>query len=244
MIECRDLHKSFNGLKVLNGLSLRVPRGRITVVIGRSGGGKSVFIKHLVGLISPDRGSILIDGRELTTASGGQRRELKELFGIVFQGGALFDSLTVAENVGFPLKHKTRLGEAEIRTRVEEILEQVGLTGFEDRYPGQISGGMAKRVALARALILRPQIMLFDEPLTGLDPVTKNNVMDLIVQVHRHYQFTGVVVSHDIPEVFELADHVAMLSQGRIIIDGTPEEVAQSREAEVRYFMSGGRERS
>jgi len=243
MISCNGLKRSFNGQEVLKGINLQVPSGQITVIIGRSGEGKSVFLKHLVGLLKPDSGSIQIDGHDIATARGGQLRAIKEQFGFVFQGGALFDSLNVFENVAFPLRHKTRTPEAEIRSQVEEMLDHVGLAGMGDRYPSEISGGMAKRVAVARALILRPRIILFDEPLAGLDPVISNTILDLIQEVHDRYRFTGVVVSHDIPQIFALADTVAMLFEGRIIYSGVPDEIYQSPDERVQFFLNGGRER-
>lgn len=242
MIDCRRLKKSFDRQVVLDGVDLRVPEGGITVVIGGSGQGKSVLLKHLVGLIRPDSGSITIAGQDLLAAPPQELSRIKDMFGFVFQGGALFDSLTVAENVGFPLKYKTSLAAEKIEGRVAEMLRQLDLAGFGDRRPDQISGGMARRVALARALITRPAIILFDEPLAGLDPVTKNSVIDLIARTHERYGFTGVIVSHNIPDIFTLADQVAMLADGRIIAAGQPEAVMNSREPRVRHFLSGGRE--
>ena len=243
MITCTDLKKSFGGREVLKGISLTVRSQEITVIIGRSGEGKSVFLKHLVGLLKPDSGSIEIDGRDIAKARGAALKTIKEQFGFVFQGGALFDSLTVAENVAFPLRHKTKTGPAEIRERFEEILEHVGLAGHGERYPSEISGGMAKRVAVARALILRPPIILFDEPLTGLDPIISNTILDLIGQVHDMYKFTGVVVSHDIPQIFELAHQVAMLQDGRILFSGDPASIYECPDERVQYFLNGGREK-
>ena len=243
MITCTDLRKGFNGQEVLKGISLTVNSREITVVIGRSGEGKSVFLKHLVGLLKPDSGSIEIDGRDIATARGAELRAIKEQFGFVFQGGALFDSLTVFDNVAFPLRHKAKAGPAEIKDRVGEILAQVGLEGYGGRYPSEISGGMAKRVAVARALIMRPPIILFDEPLTGLDPVISNTILDLIGQVHDHFRFTGVVVSHDIPQIFELADQVAMLQEGTILFSGEPDKIYDCPDERVQFFLNGGRER-
>jgi phospholipid/cholesterol/gamma-HCH transport system ATP-binding protein len=242
MITCKDLKKGFNGQEVLKGISMTVNTQEITVVIGRSGEGKSVFLKHLVGLMKPDSGSIEIDGRDIAKARGAELRAIKEQFGFVFQGGALFDSLTVFENVAFPLRHKTKVGQAEIKDRVEEILEHVGLKGHGDRYPSEISGGMAKRVAVARALVLRPPVILFDEPLTGLDPIISNTILDLIGQVHDLYKFTGVVVSHDIPQIFELAHQVAMLQDGKILFSGEPDSIYECPDERVQYFLNGGRE--
>ncbi len=242
MITCTNLRKAFNGQEVLKGLSLTFGSQEITVVIGRSGEGKSVFLKHLVGLIKPDSGSIEIDGRDIARARGAELRSIKEQFGFVFQGGALFDSLTVFDNVAFPLRHKAKVSRGELRDRVEEILKQVGLAGYGSRYPSEISGGMAKRVAVARALILRPPIILFDEPLTGLDPVISNTILDLIGRVHDHFRFTGVVVSHDIPQIFELADQVAMLQKGTILFSGKPDEIYECPDERVQFFLNGGRE--
>jgi len=244
LIACRNIHKSFNGQPVLKGLSLTIPSDQITVLIGRSGEGKSVFLKHLVGLLKPDSGTIEVDGQDITRVKRAELKKIKELFGFVFQSGALFDSLNVFENVAFPLRHKTKIGQTEIRDRVEEMLSQVGLAGHGQNYPSEISGGMAKRVAVARALILRPRIILFDEPLTGLDPVISNTILDLIAELHQRYQFTGVVVSHDIPEIFELAEQVAMLHQGEIIFTGVPEEIYDNQDSRVRHFLNGGREQT
>jgi phospholipid/cholesterol/gamma-HCH transport system ATP-binding protein len=243
MIKCTDLRRSFNGQEVLRGLSLVISHGQITVIIGRSGEGKSVFLKHLVGLLKPDAGTIEIDDRDFVQARGAERSAIKDKFGFVFQGGALFDSLTVFDNVAFPLRHRTKMKKAEIVERVERMLADVGLTGHGQNYPSEISGGMAKRVAVARALILRPPIILFDEPLTGLDPVISNTILDLIKSVHQRYGFTGVVVSHDIPQIFEVADQVAMLHQGQIIYAGPPSEIYGSPDERVQNFLHGGRDK-
>ncbi|MEJ5330445.1 MAG: ABC transporter ATP-binding protein [Desulfobaccales bacterium] len=240
MIDIIDLCRSFNGLRVLDGLSLTIPPGRITVIIGKSGAGKSVLLKHIAGLLTPDSGRILINGVDLTRARGRERLELKKRIGVLFQGGALFDSLTVFDNVAFPLREKTRLPEAEIRRRVRLRLEQVNLTPEVDhKYPDELSGGMKKRVALARALIQEPEILLFDEPVTGLDPPMTNAVFHLIEKTHRETGYTGVVVSHDIPAIFRIADQVAMLHAGRIIAVGTPEEIQAHPDPVVQSFIRG-----
>lgn len=243
MIECIDLYKRLDGKMVLGGLNLTIPENEITVVIGRSGEGKTVFLKHLVGLMRPDSGQVLVDGEDAVDSDAKTMRRIRDKFGIVFQGGALFDSLTVAQNVAFPLIHKDRLSAKEAGERAMEMLSQVALEDQRHKYPADISGGMAKRVALARALVTRPRIILFDEPLAGLDPVTKNNILDLIRDVHHHFRFTGVVVSHHIHDMFRVATRVAMLDGGRIIITGSPDEVGRSEEPVVRNFLSGGRER-
>jgi phospholipid/cholesterol/gamma-HCH transport system ATP-binding protein len=240
MIKIIDVARSFNGVPVLQGVNLEVPAGKISVVIGKSGAGKSVLLKHVAGLLKPDRGRILIHGADIIRARGRELQDIKKGFGVLFQGGALFDSLTVLENVAFPLREKTRLAEAEIVQRARQRLAQVNLPPeAEDKYPDEISGGMKKRVALARALVQEPEILLFDEPVTGLDPPMRNTVFHLIAKTHRETGYTGLVVSHDIPEVFQIADYVAMLHQGRIIAFGTPQEVEQHPDPVVQNFLRG-----
>lgn len=240
MIEIIDLYRSFNGQKVLDGINLTIPEGRITVIIGKSGAGKSVLLKHIVGLVTPDRGRILIDGTDITRIRGKKRQELKNRFAVLFQGGALFDSYTIFENVAFPLREKTRLTEAEIVRRVRLRLSQVGLAEeIEGKFPDELSGGMKKRVALARALIQEPEIILFDEPVTGLDPPMTNTVFHLIGKTHQELGYTGIIVSHDIPEIFAVADKVAMLHQGRIIAQGSPAEIQRTEDPVVQRFIKG-----
>jgi phospholipid/cholesterol/gamma-HCH transport system ATP-binding protein len=209
------------------------------VVIGRSGGGKSVLLKHLIGLIRPDAGTVAVDGTEITRLRGSDLDRVRERYGVVFQGGALFDSMSVAENVAFPLREKTRLGHAEISGRVEEKLEQVGLTGMGHKNPAEISGGMRKRVAIARALVTEPEIVFFDEPTTGLDPILVNTIHHLIMDLHRKFRFTAVMVSHEIPEIFEIADRVAMLHEGGIVEVGPPDAVRASANPIVQQFIRG-----
>jgi phospholipid/cholesterol/gamma-HCH transport system ATP-binding protein len=240
MIKIIDLFRSFNGLLVLNGINLEVPAGKITVVIGKSGAGKSVLLKHVAGLLQPDRGRIFINGTDLTRARGRELQDIKKRFGVLFQGGALFDSLTVLENVAFPLREKTSLPEGEILQRARKRLAQVNLPPeAEDKYPDEVSGGMKKRVALARALVQEPEILLFDEPVTGLDPPMMNTVFHLIAKTHRENGYTGMVVSHDIPAVFQIADYVAMLHKGRIVAFGTPAEIQQNLDPVVQNFLQG-----
>jgi len=239
MIEVQGLHKSFRGQRVLRGVDLEVPDGSITVIIGRSGGGKSVFLKHLLGLIRPDRGRVVVDGVSLTEISGRAVDEVRSRYGVVFQGGALFDSMTCGENVAFPLREKTRLRRAEIARRVDEALAQVGLAGVGSKYPEEVSGGMRKRVAIARALVTEPQIVFFDEPTTGLDPILVNSIHRLILALHRRLHFTAVMVSHEIPEIFEIADTVAMLHEGRIVEVGPPAAIQASANPVVRQFIRG-----
>lgn len=240
MIEIVDLFRSFNGLPVLNGLSLAIPPGRISVIIGKSGAGKSVLLKHIAGLLKPDAGQILIGGVDISRARGRDLKDIKKRLGVLFQGGALFDSLTIFENVAFPLREKTRLPEAEIHRRVRQRLAQVNLSPEVDhKFPDELSGGMKKRVALARALIQEPDILLFDEPVTGLDPPMTTAVFHLIQKTQQETGYTGVVVSHDIPEIFRIADLVAMLHQGRIIASGTPAEIQGSPDPVVQGFIHG-----
>jgi phospholipid/cholesterol/gamma-HCH transport system ATP-binding protein len=224
---------------VLRGVDLDIATGEIMVVIGRSGGGKSVLLKHLIGLLRPDAGTITVDGTEITRLRGGELDRVRERYGVVFQGGALFDSMSVSDNVAFPLRERSRLGPTEIRDRVEEKLEQVGLAGMGHKNPAEISGGMRKRVAIARALGTEPEIVFFDEPTTGLDPILVNTIHHLIVELHRKFRFTAVMVSHEIPEIFEIADRVAMLHEGVIVEVGPPDAMRASANPIVQHFIRG-----
>jgi phospholipid/cholesterol/gamma-HCH transport system ATP-binding protein len=239
MIEVIDLEKSFDSQRVLDGVNLTIFDKELMAIIGKSGGGKSVFLKHLIGLLKPDKGSILVDGVDITKLGGKDLDKIREKLGVVFQGGALFDSLTVYENVEFPLKEKTKIDKKEVQERVMQALEDVGLWGMEKKYPAEISGGMRKRVALARALITEPKIVFFDEPTTGLDPIILNSIHRLIMNTHKKYGFTGVIISHDIPEIFDVADRVAMLHNGVIVEVGTPDEIKNSLNPIVRQFIIG-----
>ncbi|HZE74128.1 MAG TPA: ABC transporter ATP-binding protein [Gemmatimonadales bacterium] len=239
MIRIQRLHKRFGRQPVLRGIDLDIATGEIMVVIGRSGGGKSVLLKHLIGLLRPDSGTVAVDGTEITRLRGGELDRVRARYGVVFQGGALFDSMSVAENVAFPLREKSRLRHAEIRERVEEKLEQVGLSDMGHKNPAEISGGMRKRVAIARALVTEPEIVFFDEPTTGLDPILVNTIHHLIVELHRKFRFTAVMVSHEIPEIFEIADRVAMLHEGVIVEVGPPEAVRASTNPIVQQFIRG-----
>jgi len=239
VIQVQGLHKRFGSQAVLRGLNLDIATGEIMVVIGRSGGGKSVLLKHLIGLLRPDAGTVAVDGTEITRLRGGELDRVRERYGVVFQGGALFDSMSVSDNVAFPLREKTRLGHAEIRGRVDEKLEQVGLGGMGHKNPAEISGGMRKRVAIARALVTEPEIVFFDEPTTGLDPILVNTIHHLIMELHRKFRFTAVMVSHEIPEIFEIADRVAVLHDGAIVEVGAPEAVRASANPIVQQFIRG-----
>ena len=239
MIKVEGLRKSFGRQAVLRDLDLEVATGSITVIIGRSGGGKSVFLRHLIGLVRPDAGRVLVDGVEITNLTGRALDGIRRRYGVVFQGGALFDSMSCAENVAFPLREKLRMPSDEIAKRVEAALGQVGLEGVGAKFPAEISGGMRKRVAIARALVTEPEIVFFDEPTTGLDPVLVNTIHHLILDLHRRFRFTALMVSHEIPEIFEIADTVAMLHEGRIVEVGPPAAIQNSTNRVVRQFIRG-----
>ncbi|MFC1868739.1 ABC transporter ATP-binding protein [Thermodesulfobacteriota bacterium] len=239
MISIQDLYKSFDGNEVIGGVSLDIERGEILALIGRSGIGKSVLLKHIAGLIKPDRGRIIVNGKDIGSLGSGDLMRLRRHLGFLFQGGALFDSMTVYDNVAFPLREKTRMREDEIRKKVMDELGQVGLTGAEDRYPSQISGGMQKRAALARELVWAPEIMLFDEPTTGLDPIIGNAILKLIDTLHKRHNFTGIIVTHEIHKVFDITDRVAMLHEGVIMALGTPDEFLSSQDPVVKQFIKG-----
>ena len=239
MIKVVGVRRSFGEQEVLRGLDLEIATGEILVVIGRSGGGKSVLLKHLIGLLRPDSGHIFVDDIDITRLGRNALDRIRERYGVVFQGGALFDSMSVYDNVAFPLREKTRLRTAEIRQRVEEKLAQVGLEGMGAKNPAEISGGMRKRVAIARALVTEPEVVFFDEPTTGLDPILVNTIHHLIVELHRKFRFTAVVVSHEIPEIFQIADRVAMLHDGVIVDSGTPGAIQASPNAIVQQFIRG-----
>ena len=239
MIRTVNLHKSFGRQRVLAGVNLEIPDGALYVIIGSSGAGKSCLLKHFIGLLQPDQGEVWVDGEEVSTLRGRALNSVRARFGMLFQGGALFDSLTVYDNVAFPLREKTRLSEAVIRERVHERLAQVGLSGVNHKFPSELSGGMRKRAALARALVSQPEILLFDEPTTGLDPIRVNAIHQLILDLHRLLHFTAVIVSHEIPEIFSLATQVAMLHGGVIVATGTPAEIQASPDPVVQQFISG-----
>ena len=239
MIEVIDLHKSFNGSDVLNGINLTVDQGEIMALIGRSGYGKSVLLKHIVGLIKADRGKVLIDGEDIGRSRGRSMERLRKKFGFLFQGGALFDSLAVFDNIAFPLQEKTRMSKDKIRERVLFELEQVGLPGVENKFPAELSGGMKKRVALARCLVMDPAIMLFDEPTTGLDPITAHAINQLIQETHRRLKFTGIIITHDINQMLSIVQKVALLNEGKIEESGTPDEMLVSKNLLIRQFING-----
>jgi phospholipid/cholesterol/gamma-HCH transport system ATP-binding protein len=239
VIRIENLHKRFGAQPVLRGVDLDIATGEIMIIIGRSGGGKSVLLKHMIRLLRPDAGRVIVDGTDITRLRHAALDRIRARYGVVFQGGALFDSMTVFDNVAFPLREKGRCPAGEIRRRVEEKLDQVGLSGMGDKNPAEISGGMRKRVAIARALVTEPEIVFFDEPTTGLDPILVNTIHHLIVALHRTFRFTGVMVSHELPEIFQIADRVAMLHNGVIVESGSPEAVQHSRNPIVQQFIRG-----
>lgn len=239
MITLRNVHKSFGSQKVLNGLDLDIPDGKITAIIGPSGEGKSVLLKHLIGLLQPDSGTVEVDGESIVDLRRSELNRIREKFGMLFQNVALFDSMTVFENVAFPLEEKTSLSKEEIRCRVLSALEDVGLKNIENKFPDELSGGMKKRVGLARAVVLKPKIILFDEPTTGLDPIIKRAIHQLIKDTHAKFGFTAVIVSHEIPEIFDVAQHVAMLFRGKILQYGTSDDIIKSSDPAIRQFISG-----
>jgi len=239
MIKVVDLHKTFGNQEVLKGINLELETGKITTIIGGSGSGKTVLLKHLNALLLPERGSVLVDGKDITKLGERELNEVRQKFGVLFQGAALLDSMTIYDNVAFPLREKTKMTENEIRERAEERLAQVGLAGMGYKYPAEVSGGMKKRAGLARALVMQPEIVLFDEPTTGLDPLLGRSIHDLIRKMHATFGFTGVIVSHDIPEVFKISDRVAMLANGIIEEVGTTPEFLASKNPVVRQFLQG-----
>ncbi|MBU6399401.1 MAG: ABC transporter ATP-binding protein [Verrucomicrobia bacterium] len=239
MIEVRNLEKSFGPNRVLAGVTLRIERGESVVVIGRSGGGKSILLKHLIGLLTPDAGEVLIDGQSLGRMNERQLLVVRRKFGMLFQGAALFDSLTVAENVGFVLRREGDLPQAQITRRVAEALEMVDLAGTQDKKPAELSGGMRKRVGLARAIIYRPQIVLYDEPTTGLDPIVADSIDQLIVRLTERLDVTSVAVTHDMRSARRIGQRILMLHEGRIHTSATPDELFASTDPVVQRFVNG-----
>jgi phospholipid/cholesterol/gamma-HCH transport system ATP-binding protein len=238
-IICANLWKRFHDNSVLRGVDLDVESGESLVVMGRSGCGKSVLLKHLVGLLEPDEGRVLVDGAEVARLSRRKLFELRMRFGMVFQGSALFDSLTVGENVGLALREHTTLPEPEVARICEEKLHMVGLDGVTALSPSELSGGMKKRVAFARAIAMDPECVLYDEPTTGLDPIMADVINTLILKLKRELGITSIVVTHDLASAYKVADRVAMLHDGRIIFDGTPDQVRAADHPIVRQFVEG-----
>lgn len=238
-IECHRVWKSFFNNRVLRGVDVEIKRGKTMVIMGQSGCGKSVLLKHFVGLLSPDRGTVLVDGEDIAQLNRKNLFRIRMRFGMVFQGAALFDSMTVGENVGLALKEHTAKSEDEILQLTREKLSMVGLGNVLDKQPAELSGGMKKRVGIARAIVMNPECVLYDEPTTGLDPIMADAINNLILKLKDELHITGVVVTHDLQSAFKVADEIAMLHNGRIIFKGTPEEVKNSDNTRVRQFIQG-----
>jgi phospholipid/cholesterol/gamma-HCH transport system ATP-binding protein len=239
VIQVENLTRSFDENLVLDNLCLNVEEGETVVVIGRSGCGKSVLLKHIIGLLKPDSGRIIVKGQDITSLGERELNRVRRLFGVVFQGSALFDSLTVAENVAFGLTEHTRMSRAEIEAKVARCLEMVGMNGVQNKMPSELSGGMKKRVALARAIAFDPSIILYDEPTTGLDPIMADVINDLIVSLSGKLAVTSVAVTHDMSSAYKIAHRIAMLYDGKIIETGTPEQIRNSRNPIVQQFIQG-----
>jgi len=237
MLEIKDLKRSFGPQQVLKGINLKINPGEITVIIGGSGSGKSVLLKHLIGLEKPDFGQIIIDGVDITKLEMEEKTKVRMRFGMLFQDGALFDYLNSYENIAFPLREHRKLKEPEIAKLVAEKLKQVGLSGIEKKMPSELSGGMRKRVGLARAIVLNPEIILYDEPTTGLDPVSSLAIDDLIVDTQNALKGTTVVISHDIRATLRIANRIAMLHDGRIVAEGTPKDFLSNPNPIIRSFL-------
>jgi phospholipid/cholesterol/gamma-HCH transport system ATP-binding protein len=239
MIKITGLKKSFGKEEVLKGLNLTIQDGEITVILGRSGAGKSILLKHIIGLVRPDAGTIFVNGDEITSMTDKELNRVRVNFGMLFQEGALFDSLSVWENVAFPLVERERLPKSEIRTRVAKRIKEVELAGMEDKMPSELSGGMKKRVGLARALVTDPRIVLFDEPTSGLDPITENSITDLILKTHNTEKITYIIISHNMRFTLAVADKIAMLYKGKIYAEGTPRQFETSKDPLISGYVSG-----
>ncbi len=239
MIEVINVHKNFGALEVLRGVNLTVEKGESVTVIGGSGSGKSVLIKHIIGLLFPDSGRVIVDGQEMTKLDERGLNEIRKKFGMLFQMAALFDSLTVWENVGFSLKQHTNLSDKEIRNIATEKLALVGLKDVEDKMPAELSGGMKKRVGLARAICMNAAIILYDEPTTGLDPITADAINDLIIDLRKKLGVTSVAITHDMHSAYKISDRLAMLYKGQIIETGAPDQIKNTTNPIVRQFITG-----
>ena len=239
LIRLSNIKKTFGKQTILNGVDLTIQKGEITTIIGKSGVGKSVLLKHIIGLILPDSGDIFINGKPLNEMKKPEKKSFMRKLSYMFQNSALFDSMTVFENVALPLKEKSKLSKVEIKNLVRNKLNLLGLYKIEDKFPSQLSGGMKKRVALARALITEPEIVLFDEPTTGLDPILKNAVHDMISDYQKKFGFTGIVISHEIPDVFYFSQSIAMLYEGRIIYQASPDDFQKVRDPMIQHFIKG-----
>lgn len=242
MIIVKNLVKSFDNRKVLDNINLEIEKGKITVIMGGSGCGKSTLLKHLIGSIKPDSGEILVNGDDITKMDENSLDKLRKNFGMLYQSGALFNSISVGENVALPLREHTKLDNKIIEIIVKMKLELVGLTGFKNLFPSQISGGMKKRVALARAIALDPETVFYDEPGAGLDPVSRAAIDKLIVDLSKKLNITSVVVTHEMKSAFSMADKIAMLHEGKVIVYGTVSEIKNSQNKVVQQFIAGSPE--
>ncbi len=238
-IEIKDVKKSFGQHRVLDGLDLTIEHGQTLVIIGRSGCGKSVLLKHIEGILKPDSGRIIVDGHDMGLLNIKEIDAIRRRMGLVFQGGALFDSLTVGENVGFSLIEHDHLPQKELLERIEEALCMVNLCGIVNLMPSELSGGMKKRVSLARVLCTKPEVIFYDEPTTGVDPITADSINELIRSLHDKLKVTSIVVTHDMRSAYKVADRIAMMYQGKIIADGTPEEIQSTKHPVVYQFING-----
>jgi len=241
MIKFENVFKSFGDNHVLNGLDIDVPDGKITFIVGKSGEGKSVTIKHIMGLLKPDKGRVIVDGEDVSDFDKYQVREYRKKFGMLFQHAALFDSLTVADNIRFPLREQLGMPEEQMSKRIDEVLEQVGLEGLEDKYPSQLSTGEKKRVGLARALAAHPKVILYDEPTTGMDPLISEMIDELIVKVSEDLEgkLTSIVISHDLKAALATAENIVMLYKGKVILEGPPKSFRETDDPVIRQFFSG-----
>ena len=239
MIEIAHLHKTFGNHVILNDLNLTIKEGETKVIIGRSGTGKSVLLKNIIGILRPDSGSIKISGTEVTTLNERDYNKIRMRMGMVFQGGALFDSMNVAENVAFVLDEFMDIDRKTVRAKVERCLGLVGLGGIEEMMPSELSGGMKKRVSLARVLCMEPRIIFYDEPTTGVDPITSDVINNLIVDLRHNLKVTSIVVTHDMNSAYKVADHIAMLYHGQVVAEGTPQEIQKTKHPVVKQFING-----
>ena len=240
MIKLQDVEKTLGGQPVLRGINLEIPTGMLTTIIGPSGEGKSVLLKHMIGLLRPDKGQVWVDGVDISQLKDRDLNDVRKRFAMLFQSAALFDSMTVFENVAFPLREKRLASESEMTRMVQDMLERVGLGNMGHKHPAELSGGMKKRAGLARALIMGPEIILFDEPTTGLDPLMAKAIHDLILAMHKVFGFTAIMVSHEIPEIFPISDWVAMLKNGKIAAMAPSSEFQQIEDPVVQEFISVG----
>jgi phospholipid/cholesterol/gamma-HCH transport system ATP-binding protein len=238
-IAIQGLSKAFNGLAVLDELDFTIQRGETVVIIGRSGEGKSVLLKHVVRLLEPDRGQVWVDGQEISGLNKSRLFELRKRFGMLFQGAALFDSMTICENVGLGLQEHSGMSNADVHARACECLRMVGLVNVEDKIPSELSGGMKKRAGLARAIAMKPDYILYDEPTTGLDPITADAINDLIVELQQELKVTSIAVTHDMASAYKISDRIAMLHHGKIIFAGSVDDVRRTDHPAVKQFIEG-----